>query len=142
MVDFKECLEKRRIVPINATGEMIKKEMDNAVYDLSRSEESLMKKDYKWSSVQAYYSMFHSAKALILKQGYREKSHYCLLVALRELLVNRDLISKDIVDNYELCMDIRHEADYGHIYSDESAELAVDAAKKMLKAAQQIIKKK
>jgi uncharacterized protein (UPF0332 family) len=25
--------------------------------------------DYKWASVQAYYSMFHAAKALVLKKG-------------------------------------------------------------------------
>ena len=46
--------------------------------------------------------MFHSAKALVLKKGYREKSHYCLLVALRELYIKSGELTKDVADDFEL----------------------------------------
>ncbi len=62
---------------------MVKKEIEGSKLDLSSAEESLNDEEYKWASVQAYYSMLHAAKALGLKKGYREKSHYCLLIALR-----------------------------------------------------------
>ena len=139
MNEFEACLEKRKIVKIKPTTEMIKKEVKNARYDLTQSEGSLSRKDYKWASVQAYYSMFHSAKALILHKGYREKSHYCLLVALRELYVKTGELDKEFADNYEMCMDIRHEADYGLTYSDESAKLSVKAAKQLLETAKNIL---
>jgi len=77
MNEFQRCLEQRRIVKITPTKEMIGKEIAHAEYDLNRAEESLHNEDSKWASVQAYYSMFHTAKALVLKKGYREKNHYC-----------------------------------------------------------------
>ena len=89
--------------------------------------------------MQAYYSMFHSAKALILHKGYREKSHYCLLVALRELYIKTNELDKEFVDNYEMCMDIRHEADYGLTYSGESAKLSVEAARQLLEVTKNIL---
>jgi uncharacterized protein (UPF0332 family) len=83
MKDFEQCIKEHHLLTIEVTKEMIEKEITSAEYDLSRSKESIEDKDYKWASVQAYYSMFHAAKALVLKKGYREKSHYCLIVAIR-----------------------------------------------------------
>ena len=48
--------------------------------------------------MQSYYSMFHAAKALVLKKGYREKSHFCLIIALRELYVNKNKLNGEMVE--------------------------------------------
>lgn len=94
MNDFEKCLKNRRIIKTEPNSDMIGKEITNAEYDLSKAGDSLRAKDFKWPSVQAYYSMFHSAKALVLKKGYREKSHSCLLIALNELYVNSTVINE------------------------------------------------
>jgi uncharacterized protein (UPF0332 family) len=72
MNDFENCIKERHLIKIKASNEMIQKEIESAEYDLERSNESMKNEDYKWASVQAYYSMFHAAKALVLKKGYRE----------------------------------------------------------------------
>ena len=100
MNEFERCLKERRIVTIEASREMIEKELEGAKYDLSSAEESLHDEDYKWASVQAYYSMFHAAKALVFEKGYREKSHYCLLIALRELYVQTKKLDSEFADNF------------------------------------------
>ncbi len=140
MNEFEKCLKDRRIIKIEPTSEMMVKEMTSAEYDLTRAEESLFVKDFKWASIQAYYSMFHSAKALVLKKGYREKSHYCLLVALKELYIKTSELPKDIADDFEMCMDIRHEADYGMFYSEESAKLSIKAAQRLFQLSTDLIK--
>jgi len=139
MSEFETCLNERKIVKIKASTKMIEKEIDSAEYDLARARESLSHNDYKWASVQAYYSMFHSAKALVLNKGYREKSHYCLLVALKELYVETGELEKGFADNFEMCMDIRQEADYGLTYSTTSAELSIEYAEKLLEATKNIL---
>ena len=73
-----------------------KKEIENAKYDLERARNSLYEEDFKWSAVQSYYSMFHAAKALVLKEGYREKSHFCLSIAPRELYVRKNKLNVEI----------------------------------------------
>ena len=119
---------------------MIKKEVEGAKYDLLSAEESIHDEDYKWASVQAYYSMFHAAKALVLKKGYREKSHYCLLIALKELYVIPRELDPEFADNFEMSMDIRHEADYALIFDEESAKIAIENGRKFLEKALALLK--
>lgn len=139
MSDFDACLKNGKLVKVEPSIEMVKKEIENAGYDLKRAEESLLNDDHKWASIQAYYSMFHSAKALVLNAGYREKSHYCLLVALRELFVKGGRLAKGIGDDFEMCMDVRHQANYGLSYSNESAELTVKAAREFYDVARKML---
>jgi uncharacterized protein (UPF0332 family) len=132
MNDFERCIKERRLTKIKPSNEMIQKEVKSAEYDLERARNSLDEDDFKWAAVQSYYSMFHAAKALVLKRGYREKSHFCLIIALRELYVKEDKFNAEMVENLELCMSLRHEADYGLTYHQESAETALKYAKEFL----------
>ena len=132
MNDFERCIKERRLTKIKSSKEMIQKEVESAEYDLERARNSLGEEDFKWAVVQSYYSMFHAAKAIVLKRGYREKSHFCLIVALRELYVKEDRLNAEMVENLELCKSLRHEADYGLTYHQESAETALKYAKEFL----------
>lgn len=132
MNDFERCIKERHLIKIKATNEMIEKEITTAEYDLERSKESMKDEDYKWASVQAYYSMFHAAKALVLKKGYREKSHYCLIIAVRELYMKDGTMNDELADTLELCMHLRQDADYGLIYDKESADTAIHYAQQFL----------
>ena len=139
MNDFQRCVKERHLFTIRATKEMIDKEITSAEYDLSRSKESMRDKDYKWASVQAYYSMFHAAKALVLKKGYREKSHSCLIVAIKELYVKDGTMNDELADTLELCMHLRHDADYGLIYDKESAETAIRYAQQFFSVTRKLL---
>ena len=141
MNEFERCLKERRLIEIKPSKEMIKKELKGAEYDLASAEESLQDGDYKWSSVQSYYSMFHAAKALVLKKSYREKSHYCLLVALKELYVKAGELESECIENFEMSMDIRHEADYALLYEEESARLVYENAERFLDKTRSILEK-
>ena len=83
--------------------------------------------------------MFHAVKALVLKKGYREKSHFCLIIALKELYVKEDTLNAEMVDNIELCLHLRHEADYGLIYNKESADTAIEYAESFLNNALKLL---
>jgi len=132
MNDFERCIKERRLIKIKPSNEMVQKEVESAEYDLERARNSLDEGDFKWAAVQSYYSMFHASKALILKRGYREKSHFCLVIALRELYVKENKLNAELVENLELCMNLRHEADYGLTYHQESAETSIKYAEEFL----------
>jgi uncharacterized protein (UPF0332 family) len=139
MNDFERCIKERRLTKIKTSNEMIQKEVESAEYDLERARNSLGEDDFKWAAVQSYYSMFHAAKALVIKRGYREKSHFCLIIALKELYVKEDKLSAEMVENLEICMSLRHEADYGLTYHQESAETALKYAEEFLNEALNLI---
>jgi uncharacterized protein (UPF0332 family) len=139
MNDFERCIKERRLIKIKLSNEMIQKEVESAEYDLERARNSLDEGDFKWAAVQSYYSMFHAAKALVLKRGYREKSHFCLIIALKELYVKENNLDAEMVENLELCMNLRHEADYGLTYHQESAEIAIKYAEDFLNNALKLL---
>jgi uncharacterized protein (UPF0332 family) len=58
--EFNKLLEERKLVKGGITPEMVEKEMKNAKLDLQRAEHTYDEGDYKWATVMAYYSMFHS----------------------------------------------------------------------------------
>ena len=128
MKQFERCLKERRLVKVRASDEMITKEIESAGYDLQQAEESFLKEDFKWSSIQAYYSMFHAVRALVLRKGYREKSQYCLLISLRELYVETEEIDSEFADKFEISMNLRKEADYASIYDQESTGIVLQYA--------------
>ena len=70
--------------------------------------------------------MFHAARALVYSKVFREKSHYALLVALRNLLVRE--IGIEIIKAFEDAMNLREEADYGLTFSEARAFETVKAA--------------
>ena|SRR5271157_1425076 len=137
---FKRCIEEGRLVKIPVQPDLIKKEMGAARTDLETAEESASAGRFKWTTVQAYYSMFHSAKALVLSKGYREKSHACLIIALRALFIDSGLLEEKHYNQFRDCMNLRKDADYGMIYSEASAKETVEWAKEFLKTATEQLK--
>jgi uncharacterized protein (UPF0332 family) len=111
---------------------MIKKELKSAEYDLKRAQISLREHDAKWATIQGYYAMFHAARALIYTKGYREKSHRCLAIALKELFVDQGKLPTEYFNHLKDAMDLREDADYGFIYDEESAKNIIDRADKFL----------
>ena len=86
----------------------------------------------------AYYSMFHAARALLFSKNLREKIHRALLAALRELF--RTSIQPELLDAFEHGMDMREEADYSMIYSEESAAELIESAQRFLLEAKRALR--
>ena len=137
---FKSCIEEGSLVKIGAQPDLINKEVDAAELDLKSARASLKESNPKWATVQAYYSMFHTAKALVLSRGYREKSHFCLSIAIKALFVDESKLEKRHFERFRDCMSLRQDADYGSIYSDKSAEEVARWAGEFLTEAKKILK--
>lgn len=85
--------------------------------------------------------MFHTARALIYAQKYREKSHYFLVITLEHLYVEKGLIKKEIIENLILGKDLRESADYRSSFSKEGADNLIKASDQFLSDAQRLLKK-
>lgn len=137
--ELRRLIAERKLIRIKPDRKLMMKEIKGAEYDLGRAKESLDKKDFKWATVQAYYSMFHSARALLYSKGYREKSHTALRIALKELFEAPGTLSSDALRSFEEAMDLREEADYGLEFSESGSIGVIDDAEKFLGAARQVL---
>jgi uncharacterized protein (UPF0332 family) len=59
--------------------------------------------------VSSYSAMFHAARSLLLKDGFREKSHYCVARYLEEKYVDRKKLNREVVDLLDRFRELRHE---------------------------------
>jgi uncharacterized protein (UPF0332 family) len=137
--EFRDCVEKGKIKRFSRARALVGKELEAAAWDLERAGKSLKEGDFKWSTIQSYYSMFHSGRALIYQKGYRERSHYCLIVALRHLYVGKGLLSYHLVDGLAKGKGLRENADYDSNWSELGAQAMVKMAGELLEAGKKVL---
>ena len=137
--EFKQCLENKKVVPFARGKSLVKKELSVAISDLSDAKAGYENERYKWSTIQAYYAMFHAARALIYSQGYREKSHYCLAIALRSLFVDEGTMDAKLVRDFLNAMNLREAADYEAEFSQSGAKAVIASAEKFIEKAISIL---
>lgn len=136
--EFERMIGERRLTRFKTDRSLILKELREAEADLAEAKDSIGRGKFKWATIQGYYSMFHSARALVYSKGFREKSHFALLVALRNLFV-RELDTK-LVRDFEDAMNLREEADYGLTFSEAGATDTTEAADAFFRKAKELLK--
>jgi len=136
--EFRKLLEQRKLFRSRIGRRMIRKEVEAAKRDLHDAQDSLEQKKFKWATIQGYYSIFHSARALLYRRGFREKSHYALLVAVRELYSKG--LEQGLIKSFEQAMELREEADYGLEFSKAGAMETVEGAEKFLHGAKELLR--
>jgi uncharacterized protein (UPF0332 family) len=135
---FKRLLEERRLTRIKPDRKLILKEIEGAKSDLETARKSLRDENFKWAIIQGYYSIFHAARALLYSKGFREKSHYALLVAVQELF--GDELESSIIQGFEDAMNLRQIADYGLTFSEAGALDVIKTAEEFLLRTKEILK--
>lgn len=138
--EIEKCIERGKIVKLEDAKTLIPKELEIALEDLTSSKNSFLNSNYKWSTVQSYYSMFHTARALLYNKDYREKSHYCLIEAIRIFYIEEGLLSFEFIEALQLGRTLRENADYYGDFNKESSEEIMNMADKFLSEAKEVLK--
>lgn len=139
--EFEKCLERGKIKNFSKAKQLVFKELELAKQDLKYSEKSLAGKNYRWATIQSYYSMFHTARALIYQKGYREKSHFCLAEALKSFYVSENILPSRFLEALRLGKSLRENADYYGDFDKSGTESMLENAKDFLKEAKKILKR-
>lgn len=137
--EFEDCLRRHKITEYSRGKMLVQKELDISLADLEKARKNLNEKDYKWATIQAYYSMFHSSRALLYNKGYREKSHYCLNIALRVLYVETKKLPANYIEALSHGKRLREDADYYDQWNKISAKELIETAWEYLEKAKKII---
>lgn len=140
--DFKNCIDRKKLYKSDGAKALSAKELKSAKDDAEDAKFSLSKGRYKWATIQAYYSMFHSARTLLYSKGYKERSHFCVVAGLERLFAEEGLLEMKWVRALQNAMSLREDADYADEYSKDGAEASFSNAEGFLKEAERIMKKK
>ena len=128
MISFDQCRKKGKIVRFVNGPNLVSKEIETARYDLESAAKSLKEKNYKWSIMQGYYSLFHSLRALLFSKSFNEHSHICLFAAVEKLYDEECLLSRSDFDNLLRAKSLREGADYNFDSNEDSANYLIELA--------------
>ena len=138
--EFRKLLGQYKILRIRPDEKLVAKEIAASRHDLSAAKVSFGQKEFKWATIQGYYSIFHSGRALAFSKGYREKTHYALLVILEELLYAE--LGNSFIRLFKDTMHVREDADYDLEFSEKTALLVIEGAEDFMERAEEILGKK
>jgi uncharacterized protein (UPF0332 family) len=114
--------------------------MAAAEEDLAEARDRFGNLRYKYATINSYYAIFHAARALLYSKGLRERSHYCLAVALGALFVDVGLLAARYVRMLQDTMALREDADYSGSYSKDGAAMSISSAGEFIEAARTLVK--
>ena len=92
--------------------------------------------------MSCYLAMFHSARAILFRDGFREKSHACIARYLEEIYVKKGLLDKKFVDLLDHHRELRHQDQYSVEFftSEEDCKQALETAEKILSEMKKLLK--
>lgn len=96
---------------------------------------------YRTSLMASYLAMFHAARAVLFRDGWREKSHYCVARYLEESYVKTGKLEEYWVELLDRMRELRHEDQYDVSYTPEPTEVeeALKVAEKFIEVIKSFI---
>jgi len=96
--------------------DVVEKEIKNAERHLTNARRCVEQKMYDLAMVAIYMSMFHAARAVLFKDGLKERSHICIILYIEEKYPDLRRFAR-LMDGYRRS---RHTVLYG--IEDEAVE--------------------
>ncbi|MFH0986765.1 MAG: HEPN domain-containing protein [Candidatus Micrarchaeota archaeon] len=134
MISINELLGKKLLLRTEPS-------MDKAIKSIEVSEKYLIKAKanfkinlYDVAVLLAYSSMFHAARALLFKEGFKERAHWAVVEYLRSRYSSE--LSEPTINKLDTFRILRHSTAYGLDSETDSEE-----AKMMLEFAAEFIEK-
>jgi len=139
ITNLEDCFKFRLLRYIKPDKEKTKRSIEVSKQRLNEAEMAFKFKIFKYVILESYMAMFHSARALLYKDGIQEKSHFALFIYLKEKYSNK--IPLHILNLLNIHRLERHESLYGLDYqpSEEDALISIKDAKDFIKEIEKYI---
>lgn len=106
---YDDCLKRGRLKRRVIDDSIFQRSMTMAKEDIDSAKGSLQQENWAWAIIQAYSSMLNVSRAILFRDGYVEKSHYCVVEYLRYHYYD-DL--EDHIERLDLMRKERHQILY------------------------------
>lgn len=137
-MNIENCFKKELLIRKKPSQEKTKQSLKSAKVYIKKAKDNIGLENYDITIVAAYTSMFHSLRAILFKDGLKERSHICLLVYIKHVYPELSGIANS-VDVYRR---FRHTALYGLdiTASREEAESSIEVAEETLISVKKLLK--
>lgn len=125
MIDFHGCIERGLLRKIPPSKEKAVQSVEKAKALFDEAKANLEEERINSAVIVAYMAIFHAARAVLFKDGYREKSHECIIRYLEE---KHPGIGTERIEALE-----KYKSERTHTQYDVSYNPSEEQAEKMIK---------
>jgi uncharacterized protein (UPF0332 family) len=142
LISFDDCLKKGLIRKTAPSKEQALLSIDKSGKLLEEAKADLEDERFNSATVMAYLSILNSSKALLYRDGFREKSHACVTRYLEAKYSEK--LSTEKINLLDHFRETRHDVQYDIEYmaDNESSKQIVEFADEILHLIEEIINSK
>ena len=121
-MDYQNFIEKGLLKKDIPSLDLAKKSLRQAEFLLKETADLIELDKKQIAVISLYNAFFHISRALLYKDGIKEKSHYCIAKYVEEEYVNNNKLDAKFLNAFETIMSVRHNIQY----STEVVEIDID----------------
>jgi len=143
-IEFQDCIKQGLLRKVIPSVDKAKKGIDKARIFLDQAKKTFAVSAYDSSLMTCYQAIFLSARSVLLKDGYREKSHACVARYLEEKYVKLGEIDIKWVELLDRYRDLRHDDEYNVFFlaSKEDCQELINFSSEFIDEMEGIIKRR
>lgn len=140
--NYNDCIKEGLLRRIPPSKDKAVQSLKKAQEWLKEAEGSLKAVAFGSAILASYTAMFHSARAILFFDGFREKSHACVARYLDEKYVKTGKLDKKWVELLDYTRQVRHDDQYDLSFfsTKEEAEKSLQSAKDFISALEGLFK--
>lgn len=142
MTELSDCFERKLLTNTSPSTGLARKSLKQAELFLTDAEDLIKIGKERMAIIALYNAFFHTARALLFKDGIKERSHFCIARYLEEKYVYKKLLNANFLNYLDTLRDARHETQYSLDITEIEIDLgaAIGICREFMKAVEGLIK--
>jgi uncharacterized protein (UPF0332 family) len=139
--NIEDCFERGLLRKVEPSRSKSEQSMLQAGEWLSEAEKNLEAEAYRSALSSAYMAVFHSARAVLFRDGVREKSHYCIGLYLQRY-VEDSTLEEDWPMLFDRIRSVRHADQYSFMAlpTVEEVQAGIDLAERFIERMERLLR--
>jgi len=143
LTELSDCFERRLLTNTGPSTGLARKSLKQAEIFLVDAVDLINMDKSRMGTIALYNAFFHTSRALLFRDGIKERSHFCIARYVEEKYVRKGLLKADFLGHLDALRDARHETQYSlEVISLEiDMRYAVDICREFMKAVEGLIER-
>lgn len=141
MTELSDCFDRRLLTNTGPSTGLARKSLKQAEVFLVDAVDMINMGKSRMATIALYNVFFHTARALLFRDGIKERSHFCIARYVEEKYVRKGLLKADFLGYLDALRDARHETQYSLevLTTEIDMSAAVEIWKEFMKAVERLL---
>ena len=139
--DFNDCIREKLLRKIPPSKGKAEESINTEKKWIEEAEKGFENEAFNSSVMASYLALFHSARAILFFDGFREKSHYCVARYLEEKYAKNNFLENKWIELLDHYRELRHDDQYSTSFfaTKEESQNGIGKAKEFVERMEKLL---